>query len=250
MGKVFRRLEGPDRPMHNCIRAIRSGRAYHIIHISDPGSKSRSVCYVPWSISFSTLVAIPDVKWFLNYSLPICVYNAYWKINEKIHIKYVAYHICFKPHILLDKNVYKITFFDLSVTSRRFLLMGIFDSELCVQSLWEDSAVCINWTHWTFSDQMRVVGCRLALVLLFACKVGCIIAFVKFVLCISPNMSAWQITSSLFIYLFILYLFISVRILWPLYLKNRSNNHLEISLALSGIDNLPFSAWSLNHYMS
>ena len=55
------------------------------------------------------------------------------------------------------------TFFDLSVTPRRFLLMGILDSEFCVQSL---------WAHSPFSDHMRVVGCRLALVPLFAGKVG------------------------------------------------------------------------------
>ena len=65
----------------------------------------------------------------------------------------------------------------------------------------------------------------------------------------------WHITYCIctnIIYLFIIYflLFILYEILGPWYLKNRINNHVEIftvSLSLSGIENLLFSVWSLNH---
>ena len=39
--------------------------------------------------------------------------------------------------------------------------------------------VRVNWAHWPFSDRMSVVGCRLALVPLFAFMVGCIIRSVR-----------------------------------------------------------------------
>ena len=43
------------------------------------------------------LVAIPDVKLFLNYSFPKFVYMGTF-VNGEIHMKYVAYPICFKPY--------------------------------------------------------------------------------------------------------------------------------------------------------
>ena len=69
-----------------------------------------------------------------------------------------------------------------------------------VQFLWENSTVRVNWAHWPFSDQMSVVGCRLTLVPLFAFVVGCIVRSVR---AYHLDLSTWQITSSLFIYLFI-----------------------------------------------
>ena len=42
-------------------------------------------------------------------------------INEKIHIKYIAYPICFKPHILLDKNIH---FLESQCHSQTFSVYG------------------------------------------------------------------------------------------------------------------------------
>ena len=73
---------------------------------------------------------------------------------------------CFRiiqPQSLCIEHIY--TFLDLSVTRRRFILMDIFNSDFCVQRLWENSTGRLNCAHWPFSDQMLVVGCRLAIYL-------------------------------------------------------------------------------------
>ena len=42
-------------------------------------------------------------------------------INEKIYMKYVGYPICFKPHILLDKNIH---FLESQCHSQTFSVCG------------------------------------------------------------------------------------------------------------------------------
>ena len=96
-------------------------------------------------------------------------------INDKIHKKYVTHPICFRPHILSDKNIH---FLGSQCHSRRLLFMEILGSEYCVQSLWENSTVRIG----SFSDQISV-GCRLVLVPLFAFMVWWFHVHVQFVLC-------------------------------------------------------------------
>ena len=93
-------------------------------------------------------------------------------INEKIHMKYVDYPICFKPRILLDTIIHFPESQCHSQTSSVYRDIG----EFCVQSIWRNSTVRINWAHWAFADQISVVGCRLAVICM---HVGCIIRSVR-----------------------------------------------------------------------
>ena len=106
------------------------------------------------------------------------MYKAYGKlINDKIHMIYVTHPICFKPHILSDKNVQFLGSQCHSQTSSVYGDIGPWI--LCTKSMGKIPQFAWNWAHWPFSDQMSVVGCRLALVPLFAFMVGCIIRSVR-----------------------------------------------------------------------
>ena len=59
-------------------------------------------------------------------------------MNVKIHMKYLAYPINFRPHILLNKNIPFPILGDLRLSPGHVLFIEIFNFKNCVQSLPEN----------------------------------------------------------------------------------------------------------------
>ena len=108
-------------------------------------------------------------------------------------MKYVASPICFKPHILLDKNINFLRYMCHPQSSSDVAYIGLW---ILYTTLCENSTVRVNWTHWPF----HLTKCRWWDADWSLCR--CLHASLdsrlrvcsSFCASISPNLSAWQIT--------------------------------------------------------